>query len=482
MLIAGRSSNISSPNILTTGSLIKVSGHENKGHRVCRHGIVILKCKLPGGVPLNFTIRPFTHNKRIFYGWVVVAVMSLASAVSMGMGSLNFGLYIKPMGDQLGISRASFGWASSARSASGAITGPIIGRLLDKYGARWILAIATVITGCCMIGLAHISVAWELIGAFGIMGLVGMSGPGSLVTSVPPTKWFVRNRGKALAYSSVGISVGAMVFVPLTQVLIDRYSWEGAWIILAFIGMGIIIPLSIMFVAREPEDMGLLPDGDERGALSGSSSTEVSTSEAYEEVSWTTRQAMGTASMWTLTAAFSILTLGILTLALHRIPAFMDRGLDPGLVSIATAFDAVCAGAGSFAAGILVRKVSAKVIGTSAFLMLSVASVMSIYAYDFWLMFWSMALFGLGIGTNMFNQNYIWADYFGRSNLGSIRGIVMPINLFIGGLGAPAAGYVVDRTGTYDPAWWAGVGLMIIGSILFALSRNPGDPPDDQSS
>ena len=53
-----------------------------------------------------------------------MAVMAITSAVSMGMGSLNFGLYIKPMGDELGIGRASFGWAMSARSASGALTGP----------------------------------------------------------------------------------------------------------------------------------------------------------------------------------------------------------------------------------------------------------------------------------------------------------------------------------------------------------------------
>ncbi|HIC49805.1 MAG TPA: MFS transporter, partial [Dehalococcoidia bacterium] len=195
------------------------------------------------------------------------------------------------------------------------------------------------------------------------------------------------------------------------------------------------------------------------------------------ELSWPTRQALRTVSMWTLTGAFSILSLGILTLALHRIPAFMDRGLDPGLVAIATAFDAVCAGAGSFLAGMLVRRISAKLIGTSAFLMLALASIMSIYAYDFWLMFWSMALFGLGIGTNMFNQNYIWADYFGRENVGTIRGIVTPINLAIGSIGAPAAGYVVDITGSYDPAWWAGVVLMLLGALLFSVSRNPGAPP-----
>ena len=404
--------------------------------------------------------------------------MAVVGAVTMGMGSLNFGLYIKPMGDELSIGRASFGWASSARSATGAITGPFIGRLLDRYGAKWILVSAAVITGLCMIGLKYTSASWQLIIIFAVMGLVGMSGPGSLATSVPPTKWFVKNRGKALAYSSAGISAGAVVFVPLTQVFIDKYTWQESWVILAFIGMGIIVPLSLLFLVREPEDMGLLPDGEKTSKTleSGEEGTHIS----EMEKSWTTREAIRTFPMWTLTAAFSILSLGILTLALHRIPAFMDRGLDPSLVSLATAFDAVCAGAGSFTAGMLVRKIPAKIIGSSAFLMLAVASVMSIYAYDFWLMFWSMALFGLGIGTNMFNQNYIWAEYFGRTNLGSIRGIVMPINLFIGGLGAPAAGYVVDMTGSYDPAWWTGVALMLVAAALFVVSNNPGEPQTEQ--
>ena len=96
-------------------------------------------------------------QKRFFYGWVIVFVMAVASAVGMGMGSLNFGLYIKPMGDELGIGRASFGWASTVRSISSAATSPLIGSLLDRYGARWLLAGSIIITGLSMIGLSYLS-------------------------------------------------------------------------------------------------------------------------------------------------------------------------------------------------------------------------------------------------------------------------------------------------------------------------------------
>jgi len=419
---------------------------------------------------VGILIQKILADNRIYYGWAIVFVMAVSSAVSMGMGSLNFGLYIKPMGEDLSIGRAAFGWASTARGASGAVTGPIIGRLLDRFGARWLLSVTVIVTGVCMIGLANAQTEWHLIFAFAVMGLVGMNGPGSLVTSVPITKWFIRDRGKALAFSAVGISAGAVVFVPLTQIFIDLYDWQGAWIILAVIGMSVVTPLSIFFVRKEPEDMGLVPDGivEEPDHSIGENPS--------HEYSWTLSQALRTPSMWTLTLAFSLLSLAILTLALHRIPAFMDRGLDASLVSIATAFDAVCAGLASFGAGMLVKRVQSKIIGTMGFLFLALASVMTIYAHDFWLMFWSMALFGLGIGTNMFTQSYIWAEYFGREHLGSIRGFVMPINLFIGGLGAPAAGYVLDQTGSYDPAWWSGVILMLIAATVFALSRRPGRP------
>ena len=183
---------------------------------------------------------------------------------------------------------------------------------------------------------------------------------------------------------------------------------------------------------------------------------------------------MRTATLWKLVAAFSLVSLAIGTVALHRIADFMDKGLDPTLISFATALDAVCAGVMTFTFGMLVRYVPARVLGATGFLMLTAASVMTIYANNLTIMFASMALFGLGIGGMMFLQNFIWADYFGRQSVGSIRGFVNPITLVVGGLGAPAAGYVRDILGTYDPAWWAGVALMAFAAVLVVSTPAPG--------
>ncbi len=407
------------------------------------------------------------ESPRLFYGWIIVGVMAASGAVSMAMGSLNFGLFIKPMGDELGIGRAAFGWAQTARQGAGSLTSPLIGWLLDRFGSRVMLPLAALATGGAMVGLANMERAWHLVALFAVMGLVGMNGPGALVTSVPVLKWFVRDRGRAISFVGLGIPVGALLFVPLTQILIDAVGWRMAWVALAFIGVGVIVPLAAVFVRRQPEDMGMLPDGADvpkPGAERAS---------AADEVSWTSSEAVKTSTLWRLVIMFCLVQLGIGTVALHRIAAFMDRGLDPTLISFATAFDAVCAGASTFLFGMLVGRIPARFLGAVGFAMLAAASVMTIYASDLPIMFISMAIFGLGIGGMMFLNNFIWADYFGRESVGSIRGLVNPINLVVGGLGAPAAGYVRDITGSYDPAWWAGVALMTFGAALAVLTPAP---------
>ncbi len=416
--------------------------------------------------------------RRFFYGWVIVWVMAASGAVSMAMGSLNFGLFIKPMGDELGIGRAYFGWAHTARQGAGALSSPVVGWLLDRFGSRVMLPVAALVTGLAMVGLANMSVAWHLVTLFAIMGLVGMSGPGALVTSVPVLKWFVLNRGRALAFMSLGIPIGAMLFVPLTQYLIDEVGWRMAWIILAAIGVAVIVPLGAIFIRRQPEDMGLLPDGDVEPDSADPSYGAPSAASA--EVSWTVSEAVRTTTLWRLVIVFSAVSLATGTVALHRIADFMDKGFDPTLISYATAFDAVCAGAATFTFGMLVKRVPVRILGATGFLMLAGASVMTIYAINDVIMFTSMAVFGLGIGGMMFLQNFIWADYFGRESVGSIRGLVNPINLVVGGLGAPVAGYVRDITGEYDPAWWAGVALMVFAAALTLATPAPKKAAEEE--
>ena len=73
-----------------------------------------------------------THTRqgaRFFYGWVIVGVMAVVAAITPSLATLNFGLFIKPMGNELGIGRSIFGWAMTARQVGSAIASPIVGQI-----------------------------------------------------------------------------------------------------------------------------------------------------------------------------------------------------------------------------------------------------------------------------------------------------------------------------------------------------------------
>ncbi|MGE0539784.1 MAG: MFS transporter [Dehalococcoidia bacterium] len=417
------------------------------------------------------------RGEKRFYGWVIVAVMAVAGAANMAMATLNYGLFIKPMGDDLGIGRAVFGLAQTTRQVSTAATSPLIGGLLDRFGARVMLAVAAAVTGAALIALGFIGHGWQLIVLFALMGLVGLSGPGALVTTVPVAKWFVRKRGKAMSFVALGIPIGAVIFIPLTQLLIDLLGWRTAWVVLALIGTAMIVPLSLIFVRREPEDLGLRPDG-EIAPLHPADSLSNGASHSWPpEQEWTRQQALRSATFWRLTFTFSLVMLALGSVAVHRIPHFMDQGLDARLVAYATALDAVAAGISSFTVGLLADRLPARFLGMGGFLFIALGIFFTTITTSVGMMFLAMITFGAGIGGLMLIQNYVWADYFGRQHLGSIRGVVTPITLVVGGIGAPLAGFVRDATGSYTGIWLVGMALFVVGAIILALTPPPGVPP-----
>ncbi|MBI2170517.1 MAG: MFS transporter [Chloroflexi bacterium] len=419
-------------------------------------------------------------HRRFFYGWVIVAAMSAVGALSMTFATLNFGVFIRPMGDELGIGRAVFGWCQTARMAGSGLTSPWIGGLIDRFGSRILLALAALSAGLSLIAMALIQAPWQMVAIFGVMGLMALGGPaGNLMTTVPVAKWFVRRRGRALSLVSVGPFVGGVIFVPVTQLFISQWGWRGAWIALAALGAGLIIPMALIFVRRQPEDMGLAPDGlPLASSEEGSPATPRQGRPAlsYEEASWTLAQARRSPVFWRLTAAFVLAMFALGAIGLHRIPNFMDKGLDPGLVALAMSLDAAAGGVSTFAMGFMAERISARFLGFGAFLVLTGAMVLTIVGDTPLLLFLAMGTFGVGVGGMMLLQSYLWAEYFGRASLGRILGFVTPITLIFSGLAGPLAGYVRDRTGSYDPIWWPSVGLLVLAAAIILFTPKPRKP------
>ncbi|MSQ32004.1 MAG: MFS transporter [Dehalococcoidia bacterium] len=418
----------------------------------------------------NQTDKNIKKKPKLFYGWIIVGVLAIVNGVTMAMGTVNFGLFPKPMGDEISAGRSMFGWAQTARQITGAVTSPLIGKLLDRYGSRILLPVAAVVTSASMVAMGFVNSGWQMILIFGVMGTVGIGGPATLLTAVPVAKWFVRLRGRALGLTSLGSPLGAMALVPLTQVLITGFGWRETWMVLGVMALVLVCPLSFLLLKRQPEDIGLRPDGVTDAVLAGGNS---SSGMPAPEESWTLEEARKTGTFWRLIVVFSIATLGTSTLGLHRLANFIDHGLDAQLVANAISVEAGTGALSVLTMGFLFERVQAKYLGAVSFIFLAGSAYFSIIGDSVFALFGSMVTFGVGIGGNMLLQNYLWPNYYGRKHLGAIRGTVMPATLLFASIGPPLAGYVYDSTGTYNVVWWVGIGLIISGAIILATTHKP---------
>lgn len=414
---------------------------------------------------------------RIFYGWFIVAGLAAVSAVVAGMGGINAGLFIKPMSADLGIGQAFFGWATTARLLGYAATGWLIGRILDRRGARLPLALAGLMMGLALVGLSAATAGWQIIVLFFLTGATGLQGAGAnLYSTVPVARWFIRRRGRALSLTFLGTPAGIFVFPPLTQLLIDGLGWRATWLILGVSGAAVIVLVSLLVIRHQPQDMGLQPDGDADVEPQTSAAAHGPARRRAAEYSWTRAQAMRSTTFWRLAAVDGLRMVAMSTLGLFRIPYFIDQGVDAQIVALALSAEAVAAVVVAIPAGWASDRFQPRYVSVLATGGMLLAFGLTIAASSAWMVFVATMMLGLGISSFQVSQGAIWPDYFGSANIGRIRGLSLPIGLAFSALGAPATGIIKDHTGTYVPAWIAGMVGLAIATLILLVTPKPARP------
>ena len=420
---------------------------------------------------------------RIYYGWVIVASFFLLNIAGQASGTLNFGLFVIPISEELGLSRQTIGWAQTGRLWAGGLSGVAIGWWLDRYGPRVPVLVAIVVATVGLLVLARAQSAAVLFGVLLALGASGWTaaGGGALFATVPVAKWFIRLRGRATGMVQLGLGVGGAVFLPLTQVLISNHGWRSAWVTLAWLSAA-MLPL-VLLLRRQPSDLGLEPDGgpgraSRRGGRSPArSAAEAGSAPPAGADAWTLRAAARTATMWQLSGAFAILACLLGAASVHRVAHWVELGFSPGTVSFAFGVDAAAATITALAAGFLVERLQPRIVGAAS-CGLFCASLLLMVLGRAWppLLFSSTVLFGAGVGLNMVVQGVIWAQYYGWRFVGTIRGVVLPLIVLAGGLSAPLAGALRDASGSYRISWLAALVLCAVAGVLIFSTRPPRLP------
>ena len=431
---------------------------------------------------MNFYNLSF-RGKPIFYGWIIVGGLSLVTMVSMGMLGINFGLFIEPISRELKIGQSFFGWAQSARLLGSATSGFVLGRILDRYGARWPMAIAGILVCGAMLMMSNIHEGWQVVAIFLMMGVIGLQGGGgNLYTVVTISNWFVRKRSQAMSRVFLGTSIGILIFAPLTAYLIENIGWRNAIIVLGLVG-GVVVLLIALLIRRRPKEIGQLIDGnstqglniDNNELIEGKKQQE-ETDKTLEEYSWTRSEAVRSLAFWKLSLAFGLAAFANGTIQLFRVPYFVSRGIDPQIVAYSLSFEAVIVLAIIMPVGFLAGRFQLRYLLIGSQLVRVIVVLIMFVTTEAWQAFLANGLFGIAATSQMIVMSIIYPDYFGKANIGGIRGLALPITTALSFAGAPFAGIIYDTYGTYELAWLVAILFVVISSVLFLLTPKPSRP------
>jgi len=408
-------------------------------------------------------------SKRLpfYYGWVIVLSAGLSMFVRNAAGSLTIAVFVYPMEADLGWSRTEIAGAASLGGLLSIVGAPVTGWACDKFGVRWVLLVGVFLLGITTISLSWATLLVTFYAAFGF-GRLLFTGPIPIGASVVVSRWFVKMRGRANGILFFCHAVGMAVFPYVAFIFIQSRGWQQAWILLgAMVWLFALLPV-LVFIRQSPEDVGLLPDGD----TAHQSDDEVAQVNS-EEPRWNVREAIGTKSLWLLAIGTGFLYLIQSGTNMHQGAYFIDQGLSLKVSALAVSGSGVMAGVGTLAWGWLSEKVPVRFAFAAVALVIAVSIGLFPQADTNIEALVYAGLFGVGVAGMLVVPPVAYADYFGRSSLGAIRGVTE--SMLAGGqaIGAVLSGYVFDVTGTYMSAFY---GFAVLGGITVLMGLSAKRP------
>ena len=322
-----------------------------------------------------------------FYGWIIVATAFTINVVAAPMNAVVVAFFISPISDDLGVGRSTVAWALTFRIAVAGLAAPLMGPLIDNYGARWLGTVAGIYTGITLIGLYFVDNVWSLYLMFALSGLMGFGAPGgSLLISVPVAKWFVVKRGRAMAIAIAGAPLGTVIGIFVAQMLIDSVGWRGAWLVFGIGVSGVMAPLFAVLMRRIPEDMGLHPDGtatevtaNEQGKSGLLGSQDTST----REVDWPLRHVLRTPVMWMVVMAFGINQFVGSGTLVHRVGSFEADGLTDGLIGVGIAVEPLTFLVMALVFGLVIERAVPRLVGALGLALMVISVLPMLFFVDY---------------------------------------------------------------------------------------------------
>jgi len=407
--------------------------------------------------------------RNMFWGWYVVAGAFITIAVNYG-SRYCFGVFLKPMCEDLGWSRSVVSLAASLAVLFYGIGGVLSGRLLDRLAPRWLITAGAVVSAVAFALTPFVSTPLQLYIVFGAIYGFGAAFFGTAVCISSVGKWFVRKRGVSIGITSMGIGVGTMALTPLAGVVVKYFDWETGFVVLGIVTFVLCTTVAHLFMGRtHPEEYGLLPDG---------STTPCGRPEGVPEAlklsyRQTIRLLLRDSRFWIIVITFGFAVMVQMTVFVHQVAYAEDYGIDR--VAAASTLGVIGIGsiAGRFFFGWLSDRVSdTKHSSCLGFACMVVAMTILVFFHSVEFLYLYACLFGFGYGSLSPMLPILIADRFGRHISGTVYGLM---GLFVIGLGGSIGpifgGFVYDLTGSYTYAWQICLAGLVLVTVLIQFLK-----------
>jgi MFS transporter, OFA family, oxalate/formate antiporter len=390
----------------------------------------------------------------------------------------NFGVYVYTMGADMGWGRTAIAGVQSVGRLPEALGAMFLGPVVDRHGARWLIAGGAVVVALSYLALATIQDLWQLYVYRGLLMSVGAMAMGGFLT-VAISNWFVSKRARALSIAGMGGSLGTATLPLATAYVIDQWGWRFSWVAQAGLTLLLAIPAVVLF-RRRPEDVGLRPDGfTEEG--SGQPLDERQRQRQAEllaaDVVWTRRQVMRTSTFWFTAIAYGVSAMALTATNLHIIPFIQDLGYPIGLAAGAVALRAAVVLVAQPMWGIVIERSPLRAVQFVPFAFQGLAMLLFLLFPTPAGIVAGLVMYGIGGGGSGVMQETIWAHFFGRISLGTVRSAVWPLQMVLGAAGPVALGLAYDLTGSYARSWLFLALGFFLGGILIFQAKRPAPPP-----
>ena len=399
-------------------------------------------------------------NNRFFYGYIVAAAGFIAWFIGWGVFSICFGVFLKPLLNEFGWTRAETTLAYSLSFLVQAGLGIITGWLTDKLGPRIVVTILGSFIGWSYLLISQIHTLWQLVICYSVLGGIGASILNTPIMATV-TRWFIKRRGLMVGIVQSGAGIGGFFLAPLSGWLILHYGWRNASLVLGISTAALMI-LSGLFLIRDPKDIGQFPDG-----CGPVKSEEIKIENGKPKTANVPLSLlMRTAPFWMVAGMYAIFGYVRSTFIAHTATHVQDLGFSlvdganvVGVLSVASIIGRI--GMGRVADMIGNRKTL-----IISFISFTLSIGWLLIAGNLWGVYLFALIYGFAWGALAVLRFAVTAEVFGLASAGFIMGIVSFPDSLSAMLSSYLSGLICDLAGSYRAAFVICAAVSFLGIIL----------------